>query len=70
MAQPVSVHGARAFWLSGDPHFLFYEGPDGFIDDPRGWIGDALIWARGPITYRLETSLGQDAAIRLAESMP
>ena len=68
--RPVTVHGERAFWLTGDPHFLFYTGPDGAIQDPRGWIGDALIWARGPITYRLETALGQDAAIRLAESMP
>jgi hypothetical protein len=68
--QPATVHGQRAFWLSGDPHFLFYQGPDGSIHESRDWIGDALLWARGPITYRLETSLGQDAATRLAESMP
>lgn len=66
----VKVHGEPAYWISGDPHFLFYEGPDGFIHDPRRWIGDGLIWARGPITYRLETPLGRDAAIRLAETMP
>jgi hypothetical protein len=66
----VLVGGDRAFWLSGDPHFLFYEGPDGFVHDPRRWIGDGLLWSRGPITYRLETSLGQAEAIRLAESMP
>ena len=35
----VLVDGDRAFWLSGDPHFLFYEGPDGFVHDPRRWIG-------------------------------
>jgi hypothetical protein len=69
-ATPVLVHGGRAFWLTGDPHFLFYTGPDGFIHEERRWIGDTLIWARGPITYRLETSLAQDAAIRIAESMP
>jgi hypothetical protein len=66
----VLVDGHRAFWLDGDPHFLFYEGRDGFVDDGRRWVGDALLWTRGPITYRLETSLGQAAAIRLAESMP
>ena len=60
----------RAFWLSGDPHFLFYEGPNGDVHDPRRWVGDALLWARGAITYRLETSLGEAEAIRLAESMP
>lgn len=66
----VLVDGHPAFWLEGDPHFLFYEGPDGFVHDPRRWVGDALLWSRGPITYRLETSLGEAAAIRLAESMP
>jgi hypothetical protein len=68
--QNVFVHGDRAFWLSGDPHFLFYEGPDGFVHESRRWIGDALLWARGPITYRLETSIGREGAIRLADSMP
>jgi hypothetical protein len=66
----VLVDGRPAFWLDGDPHFLFYEGRDGFVHDPRRWVGDALLWTRGPITYRLETSLGEAAAIRLAESMP
>ena len=66
----VLVDGHRAFWMEGDPHFLFYEGRDGFVHDPRRWVGDALLWTRGPITYRLETSLGEAAAIRLAESMP
>jgi hypothetical protein len=68
--ESVPVGDDRGFWLTGDPHFLFYEGPDGFIHDPRRWVGDALLWTRGAITYRLETSLDQAAAIRLAESMP
>ena len=66
----VLVDGHPAFWLEGDPHFLFYEGRDGFVHDPRRWVGDALLWSRGPITYRIETSLGEAAAIRLAGSMP
>jgi hypothetical protein len=68
--QLVLVGGRRAFWLSGDPHFIFYEGPNGFVQDDRRWVGDTLIWADGPITHRLETSLGKDAAIRIAETMP
>jgi hypothetical protein len=66
----VLVDGRQAYWLSGDPHFLFYEGPTGTVYDERRWVGDTLLWSVGPITYRLETSLGQDAAIRIAESMP
>lgn len=66
----VRVAGRGGFWLSGDPHVFFWEGPDGFVDDPRRWVGDVLLWSDGPITYRLETSLGRDAAIRIAETLP
>jgi hypothetical protein len=66
----VRVNDAPGFWLTGDPHFLFYTGPDGFVHDPRRWVGDALLWASGPITYRLETSAGEEAALRIADSMP
>ena len=69
-AQPVAVDSARGWWVSGDPHFFFYTGPDGVVTEERRWVGDVLLWADGPITHRLETSLGRDAAIGLAESMP
>ena len=65
----VDVGDDGAFWLSGAPHFLFYEGPNGNVHDPRRWIGDGLMFTRGAITYRLETSLGEADAIGLAESM-
>jgi hypothetical protein len=66
---PVNVDGHRGYWLSGDLHIFFWEGPDGFVDDARRWVGDALLWSDGSITYRLETSLGRDEAIRIAESI-
>ena len=65
---PVGV--GLGYWLTGDPHFLFYEGPNGDVHDPRRWVGDALLWTRGAITYRLETALDEAEAIRLAETMP
>jgi hypothetical protein len=49
---------------------FFWTSADGFVDDPRRWVGDVLLWADGPITYRLETSLGLEEAIRIAESVP
>lgn len=66
----VQVGGRGGFWVSGDPHVFFWEGPDGFVDDPRRWVGDVLLWSDGPITYRLEASLGRDAAVRIAETLP
>lgn len=66
----VRVGANPAFWISGDPHFFFYRGPDGqFVEDSRRWVGDTLLWTDGDITYRLETSLGREAAIRIAESL-
>ena len=66
----VTVDGAPGFWIAGDPHFSFYETPDGeFVEETRRWVGDALIWADGEVTYRLETSLGREAAVRIASSV-
>lgn len=69
IVEPVQVDGRGGYWLTGDPHVFFWEGQGGFVDDPRRWVGDVLLWSDGLITYRLETSLGRDEAIRIAESM-
>jgi hypothetical protein len=68
VVERVRVAGKQGYWLSGDPHVFFWEGPGGFVDDPRRWVGDVLLWSDGEITYRLETSLGREDAIRIAES--
>jgi hypothetical protein len=68
--ESVLVNGRAGFWLSGAPHFFFYTGPAGVVQDERRWVGDALLWADGPVTYRLESTLGRAATIRIAESLP
>jgi hypothetical protein len=66
----VEVAGQRGFWISGDPHFFYYVGTDGrAVDDTRRWVGDALVWTDGSTTYRIESALGRDATIAIAESM-
>jgi hypothetical protein len=69
--QTVTVDGHDGFWISGEMHFFFYERPDGtgYVDDGRRWVGDALIWSDGRATYRIESALGRDATIALAESI-
>jgi hypothetical protein len=68
--EPVLVNGRSAYWVSGEPHFFFYTARNGqVVEDSRRWVGDALLWSDGTYTYRLETSLGRDAAIRVAESV-
>jgi hypothetical protein len=64
------VDGEPGFWISGTAHFFFYIDKNGtVIDDDRRWVDDALVWSEGGTTYRLETSLGRDGAIELAESL-
>ena len=66
----VTVDGAPGYWVSGDAHLFFFTDADGdFIDDGRRWVGDALVWSDGTTTYRLESALGLEASIRLAESL-
>jgi hypothetical protein len=66
----VSVGGERGYWIDGDPHQFFFEDATGeFIHDDRRWVGDALIWSDGTTTYRLETSLGREPAIEIAEGL-
>jgi hypothetical protein len=66
----VRVGGNPGFWITGDLHFFFYEDANGHIvDDSRRWVGDTLLWTEGGVTYRLETALGREAAIRIAESL-
>jgi len=68
--EPVLVGAHRGYWLSGAPHFFFYAGAGGPVQDSRRWVGDALLWSDGPVTYRLESALGRDATIRVAQSLP
>jgi hypothetical protein len=67
--EPVRI-GDGGYWISGDPHAYFYISPDGaHVEEDRRWVGDALIWQDGEMTYRMETSLGKEAAVRIAESL-
>ena len=68
--EPVNVGGEGGFWISGDPHGIVYRDASGaFVDESRRIVGDVLIWTDGDLTFRIETSLGREAAMRLAELM-
>ena len=68
--EAVTVGGNRGYWLSGEPHQLFYVGPSGEPEfETRRVVGQVLIWYDGELTYRLETALSRNDAIQLAESM-
>jgi hypothetical protein len=68
--QAVAVAGAPGFWVEGEPHVLIFRDATGqFREQPSRLAGNTLLWERDGITYRLESALGRDEAIRIAESM-
>jgi hypothetical protein len=60
------VNGGRAVWTEG-PHSFAVRGGDYVL---RTLVtGNVLIWTEGDLTYRLETGLTMDEAVRIAESL-
>jgi hypothetical protein len=60
------VNGHEAIWAVG-PYPL--EMKNGAIEFGRTVDGNVLIWTEGDITYRLESDLTMNEAIRIAESL-
>jgi hypothetical protein len=66
----VDVDGVTGYWISGAPHTIVFVDRYGqAVFDSRRIVGDTLLWARGDVTYRLESGLDQAAAIALAATL-
>jgi hypothetical protein len=64
------VDGKPGYWITGPPHTLVYRQPNGeYVQESRRMVGDVLIWRDADLTLRLETSLGFEEALRIAESI-
>jgi hypothetical protein len=66
LVQETAVNGRRAIWAVG-PYPLRFSNGD--LDFVRMIEGHVLIWTEGEVTYRLETKLTLDEAIKVAESL-
>ena len=67
---PVQVNGVTGYWISGTPHEIVFVDANGSpVFDSRRIVGDTLLWARGDLTYRLESGLDRAAAIALAATL-
>ena len=65
----VVVGGVDGLFISGPAHVLVFIGTDGnVVSDTAQLAGNTVLWAVDDVTYRLETALGRDAAVALAES--
>lgn len=69
IVQETSVKGQPALWTQG-PYLLQFERDGQVIVDTRRLVtGHVLIWVEKGITYRLETDLSLEEAVRIAESL-
>jgi hypothetical protein len=70
LIQETTVNGQRAAWVRG-PHILQFRTPSGGFDlhERRLVLGNVLIWEENEVTYRLETELPLEEAVRVAESL-
>jgi hypothetical protein len=66
VVQETTVNGKHAIWAVGPYPIRFSNGNLDFV---RLVDGHVLIWTDGIITYRLETELELEEAIRVAESL-
>lgn len=66
MLDETRVNSIYAIWAVG-PYPLRYKNGD--LDFTRMINGHVLIWQDGDITYRLETDLSMEEAIKIAESL-
>ncbi len=61
-----TVNGNRALWTTG-PYPMYLSNGD--LEFKRLITGHVLIWAGADVTYRLETDLSMEEAVKIAESL-
>jgi hypothetical protein len=68
--ESVTVRGAPAYFLSGEPHVVILVGEGGAAYPESARLArDVLVWEEGGRTVRLEGDLTRGEALRLAQSM-
>ncbi len=64
--ETTSVNGQAAIWTTG-PYIVQAANRD--MDFRYTVVGHVLIWTEGQVTYRLETDLSLEEAVKIAESL-
>jgi hypothetical protein len=69
--EPVSVEGARGYWIEGGEHYFFFRDANGeVVESTLRLVGNALVWEEaGGRTLRVEGAPTLGDALRIAESL-
>jgi hypothetical protein len=68
--EPVTVRGAQGYWITGGLRAFAYTDANGaFQFEEIRSAGNTLLWQENGIVYRIETSLPQPDALRIASSL-
>lgn len=68
--EPVAVGDGAAWWISGAPHFVVFETPDGSIDgEELRLAANVLLWQQDGLVLRLESRLSREQALAIARSV-
>ena len=66
----VEVNGSDGYWIEGPPHLVRFIDSEGTEWSTRTRLaGDTLIWERGGVLYRIESGLGLEETLRVAETI-
>ena len=70
VVEETTVNGQKAAWVRG-PHTFVFAKPDGRTEFQEHILveGNVLLWQDNAVTYRLETGLTKEEAIKIAESL-
>lgn len=68
--EPATVNGDTAYWVQGWHALQFFDARGRPLYEMARLVeGNVLIWVEGDVTYRLETALSLEEAVRIAESL-
>jgi RNA polymerase sigma factor (sigma-70 family) len=65
----VTVGDRRGVWISGAPHVFFRTSANQVETAPPRLAGNTLLWEQEGMTLRIESALGRDDALRIANSV-
>ncbi len=68
--EQVAVGGSTGYWISGDPHEIYYVDVNGQPRPDRVHLAaNVLAWTEGDLTLRIEGAHDLQSALRIATSM-